>query len=69
MADHESGMTLGSVQTERGIIQVEATYQSAERAEMDGYRFAFHSERIGRDFYSISLDDRGLHHSFAVIER
>ena len=31
------------VYTERGIIWVEATYQSKERAEMDGYTYAFHS--------------------------
>ena len=57
----------GQVQTERGLVLIEATYQSAERAEMDGYTFAFHSEKLGCDLYSICHDDRGLHHSFAAI--
>lgn len=55
------------VETERGIICVEAEYQSAERAEMDGYSFAFHSTKLGKDLYSKCLDDRGLRHSFAII--
>lgn len=61
-------MLAGNVQTERGIVCIEAAYQSEERAKMDGYRFAFHSDKLGVDLYSICLDDRGLRHSFAVIE-
>ncbi len=56
------------VHTERGIIWVEAAYQSKERAEMDGYTYAFHSVELGKDVYSKCLDDRGLRHTFAVIE-
>ncbi len=55
------------VQTERGLIYVEAEYQSAERAIMDGYTYAFTSKEIGRDVYSKCLDDRGLRHTFALI--
>ena len=58
----------GNVQTERGIICVEAAYQSEEKAKMDGYRYAFFSKKLNRILYSKSLDDRGLKHTFAVIE-
>lgn len=58
----------GNVQTERGIICIEASYQSEERAMMDGYRFAFHSDMLNCDFYSKCLDGKGLKHTFAVIE-
>ncbi len=59
----------GQVQTERGIVNIEAAYQSEERAQMDGYSFAFHSDMLKRDLYSKCLDDEGHRHSFAVIER
>ncbi len=55
------------IKTERGLIYVEAEYQSAERAQMDGYYYAFTSEELGCDVYSKCLDDRGLRHSFALI--
>ena len=55
------------MQTERGLICVEADYQSAERAQMDGYTYAFTSEVLGCDIYSKCLDDRGLYHTFARI--
>ncbi len=61
-------MLAGNVQTERGIICIEAAFQSEERAEMDGYRFAFHSDRLDIDLWSKCLDDKGLKHTFAVIE-
>ncbi len=57
----------GNVQTERGIVCIEAAYQSEERAKMDGYSYAFHSKTLGRDLWSKCLDDRGLRRSFAVI--
>ena len=63
----EEKKVIGQVQTERGLLYVEAEYQSKERARMDGYDFAFHSSKLGADLYSKSLDDRGLKHSFAVI--
>ena len=59
----------GLTQTERGMINIEATYASGERAEIDGYRYAFTSEKLGCDVYSKCLDDKGLYHSFAVIGR
>lgn len=59
----------GQVQTERGLINIEGAYMSNERAEMDGYRYAFHSEKLGVDLYSSSLDERGLRHSFVYIDR
>ncbi len=55
------------MQTERGIIWVEAEYQSAGRAQMDGYTYAFTSKQLGCDVYSKCLDDRGLRHTFALI--
>ena len=67
------------VQTERGIVCVEAAYASAERAQMDGYSYSFTAKNVylpdvGRtlpsvDFYGKALDNRGLLHTFAVIER
>lgn len=59
----------GQTQTERGLVLIEGAYQSAERAEMDGYGFAFHSSMLGVDLYSKCLDNRGLRHSFVYIER
>ena len=34
------------VHTERGLINVEAEYQSEEKAEMDGYSYAFYSKEL-----------------------
>ena len=59
---------VSQTQTERGLLVIEAAYQSAERAQMDGYSFAFHSSMLGKDLYSKCLDDRGFKHTFAVIE-
>ncbi len=58
----------GQVETERGLLLIEAAYQSEERAAMDGYCFAFHSQKLGCDLWSKCLDDRGLYHTFAMIE-
>ncbi len=55
------------IETERGILNVEAEYQSVEDAKKDGYGYAFYSTKLGRDLYSKCLDDRGLKHSFAII--
>lgn len=55
------------VQTERGLIWIEAEYLTEERAIMDGYSYAFHSEELNRDVWSKCLDDRGLRHTFALI--
>lgn len=56
------------VQTERGLIYVKAEYESEEKAAMDGYTYAFYSKMLGKKVYSKCLDDRGLYHSFALIE-
>ena len=58
----------GLVQTERGLIDIEVAYQSEEKAVMDGYRFAFHSDMLKCDLFSKCLDERGLSHTYAVIE-
>ncbi len=59
----------GNVQTERGIVCVEAHYASEERANMDGYRYAFTSEKLGGvKLFSKCLDDKGLEHTFATVE-
>ena len=55
------------VQTERGLINVEAEYQSEEKAKMDGYSYAFYSKELEKKVYSKCLDDRGLYHTFALI--
>lgn len=56
------------IQTERGLILIEAAYQSKERAEMDGYKYSFTSKELGRDIYSKCIDDKGLRHTFAIID-
>ena len=55
------------IHTERGLIHVEAEYQSEERAIMDGYSYAFYSKELDKKVYSKCLDDRGLKHTFAII--
>ena len=55
------------VHTERGLINVEAEYQSEEKAKMDGYSYAFYSNELEKKVYSKCLDDRGLYHTFALI--
>ena len=50
-----------------GLINVEAEYQSEEKAKMDGYSYAFYSRELGKKVYSKCLDDRGLYHTFALI--
>ena len=55
------------VQTERGLINVEAEYQSEEKVKMDGYSYAFYSKELEKKVYSKCLDDRGLYHTFALI--
>lgn len=54
--------------TERGLIWVEAAYQSAERCEMDGYTYSFHSNELNADVYSKVLDELGHRRTFAIIE-
>ena len=55
------------VHTERGLINVEAEYQSEEKAKIDGYSYAFYSKELEKKVYSKCLDDRGLYHTFALI--
>ena len=55
------------VHTERGLINVEAEYQSEEKAKMDGYSYAFYSKELEKKVYSKCLDDRGLYHTFVLI--
>lgn len=55
------------IHTERGLIWIEAEYQSVEWAEMDGYTYAFYSKELNRKVYSKCLDDKGLRHTFAVV--
>ena len=56
------------VETERGIVNIKAEYQSVEDAKKDGYGYAFYSTKLGRDLYSKCLDDGGFRHSFATID-
>jgi hypothetical protein len=55
------------VQTERGLIWVEAEYQSIESAKKDGYSYSFYSKQLGRKVYGKSIDKSGLRHKFALI--
>lgn len=54
------------IQTERGLITVEAEYQSAERAKMDGYSYTFTDKKYG-DLYSKITSEDGHSRSFALI--
>ncbi len=54
-------MAGGLTITERGVISIEAAYSSAERAQMDGYRFAFHSKILECDVYRCG-------NSYAIID-
>lgn len=40
------------VQTERGLIWVEAEYETSEEAERNGYTYTFTSERLKKNAYS-----------------
>ena len=53
--------------TERGLIFVEAEYQSEEKALMDGYSYAFFSTELNRKVYSKCLDKEGHRRTFALI--
>ena len=57
------------VDTERGLIYVADVFASESEAKENGYTYAWHSGRLGRDLYSKCLDDEGRRHSFAVVER
>ena len=59
----------GQVQTERGLLHVAETFDTPEQAKDAGYSYAFHSSQIGKDLYSKCLDDRGLRHSFSIVEK
>ncbi len=54
------------IQTERGLISVDAEYQTAEGAIADGYHYMFTSKEIGSDIYGKALDDEGHRYSFAL---
>ncbi len=56
------------LQTERGLVCVEATFKTKEEAKADGYAYAFHSSLLNKDLFSKCLDDNGYYHSFALIE-
>ena len=66
-AKKTKGGTIMQIKTERGLIWVEAEYQSEERAIMDGYRYAFFSEMLNKKVYTKCLDDKGLERTFALI--
>lgn len=55
------------MQTERGLIYVEAEYQSEERAIMDGYTYAWYSHQLGAKVYSKVMDKLGHIRKFALI--
>ena len=40
------------VQTERGLIWVEAEYKSGEEAERNGYAYTFTSQKLNKHAYS-----------------
>ncbi len=55
----------GLVETEHGKVNVEASYQSEERATMDGYEYAFYSKQHKCCFYRTTCSDGT--YSYAVI--
>lgn len=55
------------IKTERGLILVEAEYASAERAQIDGYSYAFYSEELKAEVYSKIVDNDINKRTFAII--
>ena len=57
------------VQTERGIVCVEAQFDTVEEAKAAGYCYSFTSTMLNCDLYSKTLDERGLYHVFATVKK
>ncbi len=57
------------VQTERGIVCINARFGSGAEAEKNGYYYSFTSKTLNRDLYSKVLDDKGHYRVFATIEK
>lgn len=55
------------IQTERGLIYVDAIFLSADIAEKAGYHYTFTSKKYG-DLYSRITSDDGLRRAFALIK-
>lgn len=53
------------IQTAQGVIFIEAEYQSAERAEMDGYEYVFTDEGCGPIYGHKTAD--GTFSSYALV--
>lgn len=54
--------------TERGLICIERAFKSKEEASAEGYSYSFYSSELDKALFSKPLDDRGLYHSFAIVE-
>lgn len=54
------------IQTERGLIYVEAEYDSVKQAIIDGYTYMFTSSELGKDVYS-KVQENCNSRSFALV--
>lgn len=59
-------MVKKQIQTERGLICVDATFVSPEAAERAGYYYTFTSRKYG-DLYSKVISENGLSRTFAIV--
>lgn len=59
-------MVKKQIQTERGLICVDATFVSPEAAEKAGYYYTFTSRKYG-DLYSKVVSENGLSRTFAIV--
>lgn len=61
------GEQIMQLNTERGLISVDAEFKSTEEAVNEGYCYSFTSQELNCDVYSKCLDDRGYRHTFALV--
>lgn len=61
------GISLGQVQTERGLLHVSAICKTAEMARTLGYDLAWHSSKLKGQLYSKCLDNEGYRHDFVFV--
>lgn len=55
------------VYTERGSVWVQKEFDSKEKLLEEGYIFSFYSQNLGRDLYSMVIDEDGHRRHFAYV--
>ncbi len=62
-------ISIGQVQTERGLVYISKVFDTKEEAVANGYSYSFTSSELNADLYGKCLDDRGLRHEFACVTK